>query len=97
VLVIVSGPFLGVVWVVRALGPVAMPDDDEQGPPMDGDNLKCSFCDKRQDQVELLIAGPGGVAICTECVDLCNEIIADARARESIPPQAPGQRAPGAS
>jgi len=42
---------------------------------MDGDNLKCSFCAKRQDQVEVLIAGPG-VAICTECVDFCNEIIA---------------------
>ena len=48
---------------------------------MDGHNLKCSFCDKRQDQVEVLIAGPGGVAICTECVDLCHEIIADARVR----------------
>ena len=50
---------------------------------MDGDNPKCSFCDKRQDQVEVLIARPGGVAICTECVDLCNEIIADARAMGS--------------
>jgi len=25
---------------------------------MDGDNPKCSFCDKRQDQVEVLIATP---------------------------------------
>jgi ATP-dependent Clp protease ATP-binding subunit ClpX len=74
-----------------------MSDNDEQTAPMDGNNLKCSFCDKRQDQVEQLIAGPGGVAICTECVDLCNEIIADARAMGSIPPRGPGQRAPGAS
>jgi ATP-dependent Clp protease ATP-binding subunit ClpX len=74
-----------------------MSDSDEQKPPMDGGNLKCSFCDKRQDQVEQLIVGPGGVAICTECVDLCNEIIADARARGSMPPRGPGQRAPGAS
>ncbi len=64
---------------------------------MDGDNLKCSFCDERQDQVEVLIAGPGGVAICTECVDLCNEIIADVRARQSIPARGPGQGAPGVS
>ena len=64
---------------------------------MDGDNPKCGFCDKRQDQVEVLIARPGGVAICTECVDLCNEIIADARARQSMPPRGPDQGAPGAS
>ena len=64
---------------------------------MGGDNLTCSFCDKRQDQVEVLIAGPGGVAICTECVDFCNEIIADARARLSMPPRGPDHGAPGAS
>lgn len=97
VLVIASGPFPGVVWVVLPLGLVVMSDNDEQKPPMYGGNLKCSFCDKRQDQVEQLIAGPGGVAICTECVDLCNEIIADARVKGSIPPRKPGQRAPGVS
>jgi ATP-dependent Clp protease ATP-binding subunit ClpX len=74
-----------------------MSDNAEQKPPMYGDNLRCSFCDKRHDQVEQLIAGPGGVAICTECVDLCNEIIADARARGFRPPRGPGQRAPGMS
>jgi ATP-dependent Clp protease ATP-binding subunit ClpX len=73
-----------------------MSGNDEQRPPMDGDNPKCSFCDKRQDQVEVLIAGPGGVAICTECVDFCNEIIADARVRQSMRP-GPDQGAPGAS
>ena len=67
VLVIATGPFTGIVWVVRALGMVVMSDNDEQRPPVDGGNLKCSFCDKRQEQVEQLIAGPGGVAICTEC------------------------------
>ncbi|MCL5986612.1 MAG: ATP-dependent Clp protease ATP-binding subunit ClpX [Actinobacteria bacterium] len=36
--------------------------------------LKCSFCGKNQKQVKKLIAGPG-VYICTECIDLCNEII----------------------
>lgn len=36
--------------------------------------VKCSFCGKSQKQVKKLIAGPG-VYICTECIELCNEII----------------------
>ncbi len=35
----------------------------------------CSFCGKSEAQVEKLIAGPGDVHICNECVLLCNEII----------------------
>ena len=31
----------------------------------------CSFCSKDQDQVRRLIAGPGSVYICDECVNLC--------------------------
>jgi len=38
---------------------------------------RCSFCGKGQDQAQRLIAGPGGVYICDECVDLCREIIAE--------------------
>lgn len=41
-----------------------------------GEKLKCSFCGKGQDEVRKLIAGPT-VYICDECVDLCNEIIAE--------------------
>jgi ATP-dependent Clp protease ATP-binding subunit ClpX len=37
----------------------------------------CSFCGKNQDQVKRLIAGPGAVYICDECVDLCREIITE--------------------
>jgi ATP-dependent Clp protease ATP-binding subunit ClpX len=40
-----------------------------------GDLLKCSFCGKSQKQVRKLIAGPAGVFICDECIELCNEII----------------------
>jgi ClpX C4-type zinc finger len=40
-----------------------------------GDVLECSFCGKSHKQVEQLIAGPAGVYICDECVDLCKEII----------------------
>src|SRR5262245_22383718 len=38
--------------------------------------LRCSFCNKLQDEVPKLIAGPG-VFICDECVEVCNDIIAD--------------------
>ena len=38
--------------------------------------FKCSFCGKSQKQVERLISGPH-VYICEECVELCNEIIAE--------------------
>jgi len=40
------------------------------------DVLRCSFCSKSQNDVKKLIAGPT-VYICDECVDVCNEIIAD--------------------
>jgi hypothetical protein len=36
---------------------------------------ECSFCGKAQSRVGKLIAGPRGVFICDECIDLCNEII----------------------
>ena len=39
------------------------------------DKIRCSFCGKTQDQVRKLIAGPVGVYICDECVDLCSDII----------------------
>ena len=41
---------------------------------------RCSFCGKSQDLVQRLIAGPGGVYICDECVDLCREIIEEEQA-----------------
>src|SRR6187399_451962 len=44
----------------------------------DGEVLRCSFCNKDQNDVRKLIAGPT-VFICDECVDVCNDIIADDR------------------
>jgi len=41
-----------------------------------GTTLKCSFCEKTQDEVRKLVAGPQ-VYICDECVDLCNEILSE--------------------
>ncbi len=37
--------------------------------------VRCSFCNKSEDQVRKLIAGPNGVFICDECVEICGEII----------------------
>ena len=39
------------------------------------DDIRCSFCNKRQEQVKKLIAGPAGVYICDECVEICSDII----------------------
>jgi len=38
--------------------------------------LHCSFCGKSQHKVAMLIAGPRGVFICSECVGLCDKILA---------------------
>ncbi|HXT71459.1 MAG TPA: ATP-dependent Clp protease ATP-binding subunit ClpX [Vicinamibacterales bacterium] len=42
----------------------------------ENDVLRCSFCNKDQNDVRKLIAGPT-VFICDECVEVCNDIIAD--------------------
>jgi ATP-dependent Clp protease ATP-binding subunit ClpX len=46
---------------------------------------RCSFCGKSQDQVQRLIAGPGGVYICDECIDLCREIIEEEQSTVAKP------------
>jgi len=48
---------------------------------VEGEVLRCSFCNKDQNDVRKLIAGPT-VFICDECVDVCNDIIADDRRAE---------------
>ena len=50
--------------------------------------LKCSFCGKGHNEVKKLIAGPT-VYICNECVELCNEIIADTLHEEIKVPSLP--------
>ena len=40
----------------------------------EGNNVKCSFCGKLQDEVERIVAGPG-VYICNECIDVCANIV----------------------
>src|SRR4030043_466101 len=43
----------------------------------------CSFCAKSQKQVRRLIAGPGAVYICDECVELCREIVQEDKSSPS--------------
>lgn len=52
---------------------------------MRNDVPSCSFCGKRHDEVNKLIAGPD-VNICDECVRLCNEIVAEERAKKKRGP-----------
>ena len=49
----------------------------------DQEVIKCSFCDKTQDQVKKMIAG-NGVYICNECVDLSKRIIDDELKSDSL-------------
>ncbi|HEU0265801.1 MAG TPA: ATP-dependent Clp protease ATP-binding subunit ClpX [Geobacterales bacterium] len=52
----------------------------------DDSGLTCSFCGKSQEEVKKLIAGPT-VYICDECIELCNDIIAEeSRLEESAGP-----------
>jgi len=54
-------------------------------------NLCCSFCGKNQREVKKLIAGPT-VYICDECIELCNDIIAEEGQKETT--QAADKRIP---
>ncbi len=54
----------------------------------------CSFCGKNQDQVKRLIAGPGAVYICDECVELCREIIDEEAAGPAKTKVGAGTRTP---
>ena len=40
-----------------------------------GGDVRCSFCNKTQKQVRKLIAGPNGVYICDECIEICEDIL----------------------
>lgn len=54
-------------------------------------NIRCSFCNKAQGQVKKLIAGPNGVYICDECIDICADILEeeleDEESHESLHPE----------
>src|SRR3990170_83756 len=45
------------------------------------DDRRCSFCNRTEGEINRLIAGPEGVFICNECVDLCQDILEGEGAR----------------
>ena len=49
------------------------------------DKIRCSFCNKTQDQVRKLIAGPNGAYICDECIDICMDIIEEEYEQDEHP------------
>jgi ATP-dependent Clp protease ATP-binding subunit ClpX len=55
---------------------------------------RCSFCGKTQEQVRRLIAGPGGVYICDECIELCREIIEEEAQQPAAKAKFPAARVP---
>ena len=50
-----------------------------------GNDIRCSFCNKTQSQVRKLIAGPAGVYICDECIDICADILEEELEEEAVP------------
>ncbi len=42
---------------------------------------RCTFCEKRRHHVSSLIAGPPGVYICNECIEICNSILQEEQRR----------------
>lgn len=46
--------------------------------------VRCSFCNKSEDQVRKLIAGPDEVFICDECIEVCSEIVEEELESENM-------------
>jgi len=64
--------------------------EDNDVVPTRTPTTSCSFCGKASTEVRKIIAGPG-VRICNQCIDLCNEILAEI---EDNPDAAPKTRQP---
>ena len=47
----------------------------ENNMPKRDNRIRCSFCNKTENQVRKLVAGPAGVYICDECIDVCVDIL----------------------
>jgi len=48
----------------------------------DKDELYCSFCGKTKDLTKKLIAGPSGIYICDECIEICRDVIKEDEIKE---------------
>ena len=47
---------------------------------------RCSFCGKEKSKTKKLIAGPDGIFICDECVEVCRDML------EKTPSSAPAEK-----
>jgi ATP-dependent Clp protease ATP-binding subunit ClpX len=54
------------------MSPTKKPSDNKSTRPPEE---VCSFCDRSGDEVSPIVRGPDGLAICSECIDLCNTVI----------------------
>ena len=50
---------------------------------------RCTFCEKMRHHVDSLIAGPPGVYICNECIEICNSILQEEQRRGGEQAEAP--------
>ena len=48
------------------------------------DQLFCSFCGKPKELVKRLVAGPNGIYICDECIDVCREILKEDEKKANV-------------
>src|SRR6266850_1106372 len=55
---------------------------------------RCTFCEKRRHHVASLIAGPPGVYICNECIEICNSILQEEQRRSPDAPSVLGSTGP---
>jgi ATP-dependent Clp protease ATP-binding subunit ClpX len=58
---------------------------------------RCTFCEKRRHHVASLIAGPPGVYICNECIEICNSILQEEQRRSPEAGKSPSAVAPAGS
>ena len=49
----------------------------------DNEQLFCSFCGKPKELAKRLIAGPNGIFICDECVEVCREVMKEDQAKDT--------------
>ena len=56
---------------------------------MEKNEQRCSFCGKSKEEVRCLIAGPGGVFICDDCVDICKAMVDETLDKESKTEEVP--------
>lgn len=47
-------------------------------------DLHCSFCDRHQDNVLVLVAGRNNAFICEGCISVCGEIVDDHRIKDAV-------------